>query len=146
MPVNVGAVRVPQNGGRVLAVAAGASQSVDSGVQMMDAMMYPVFAFQLLGTFTNMSVQFFGTFDPALYAYYLANIGTWQGAQSAIPATSWFPLLATTSSSAGPISPNPLTTAGQLLETKGSFLAVRCVITSTSAGTGICTVIGMARA
>ena len=146
MPVNVGAVRVPQNGGRVLAVAAGASQSIDSGVQMMDAMGYPRFAFQLLGTFTNFSVQFFGTNDPALYAYYLAHIGTWQGSTVAIPATSWFPLTAPSEQSGTGAVQNPMTAAGQLLETRTPVMAVRCVITSTAGGTGTCTAIGVAYA
>lgn len=146
MPVNIGAVRVPQNGGRVLVAATGLSQNVDSGVQMMDAMGYSRFVFQLLGTFTGFTATFYGTNDPALYAYYLANIGTWQGSTTAIPTTSWFTLPAPAEQTGTGTSVNPLTSAGQLLEVRTPIMAVRCVLTSSGTGTGTCTAIGTAYA
>lgn len=157
MPVNVGAVRVPQNGGRVMVTAYGttAGGAFDSGVQFMDAMDYPRIHFQLLGTFTGMSAQFFGCSDPLLYQFYLANIGTWQGAQlgatagipqpvTVPPATSWYQLGAPSdqSGTTGPV--NPLTAAQQYLETRQPWLAVRCVVTAAALSTGTCVAVGQA--
>lgn len=153
MPVNVGAVRVPQFGGRVMAVNATAGSAIDSGVQFLDANGYPRFAFQLLGTFTGMSATFFGTFDPALYAFYLANIGTWQGQALGAggggilvpPATSWFQLPAPSEQGGAGTVSNPLTTAGTVLEIRVPVMAVRVVITAAAA-TGTCTAVGVAYA
>lgn len=157
MPVNVGAVRVPQSGGRVLLSAAGnaGGTTYDSGLQFMDAMGYPTFNFQLLGTFTGMSAQVFGTFDPLAYTYYSApefarvfgyNVPyvPWQGNVNAVPALSWFPLIAPSDQSGAGYSMNPLTAAGQVLECRQKPLAVRVVVTAAANSTGQCQVIGMA--
>jgi hypothetical protein len=122
---------------------------------MMDAMGFPAFNFQLLGTFTGMSAQFYGTVDPLAFTYYsqpafAAAFGyntpytPWQGLTGVIPATSWFPLLAPSDQSGAGYSMNPLTASGQVLEVKQKPLAIRCVITAATGSTGTCTAIGMA--
>jgi hypothetical protein len=157
MPVNIGAVRVPQNGGRVLVSAAGNAGgfTLDSGLQMLDAMGYSTFEFQLLGTFTGMSVTVYGTYDPLAYTYsnqpefarifgYNTPYVPWQGLVGVIPSTSWFPLIAPSDQSGAGYSSNPLTAAGQILECKQKPLAVRAVVTAAAFSTGQCSVIGSA--
>ena len=154
MPVNVGAVRVPQFGGRVLISAPGSTGggTYDSGLQFMDAMGYPRISFQLLGTFTGMTATFYGTMDPLVYQFYVANQGAWIGAQNAatlngvtLPgATSWYTLGAPADQSGGGYASNPLTLASTYMESKQPWLAIRCVIAAAANSTGQCTAVGMA--
>jgi hypothetical protein len=127
----------------------------DSGLQFMDAMGFPTFDFQLLGVFTGMSAQFYGTYDPLAFTFYSApefarvfGYNTpyvpWQGNTIAVPVLSWFPLIAPSDQSGAGYSLNPLTAVGQVLECKQKPLAVRCVVTAAANSTGTCRVIGMA--
>ena len=122
----------------------------------MDAMGYSRCEFSLLGTFTNMSAQFYGTNDPLAYHWYSApsfashfgwNVPYpgWQGNTTALPATSWFALGSPSDQSGGGgYSTNPLTAAGQFLEVKQTWLAIRCVITAAANSTGTCQAVGTA--
>jgi hypothetical protein len=140
------------------------STTVDSGIQMVEALNMHKFAFQCIGTGANFTATFYGTLDPAAYQLYyygtttiptaattasgtmaqgLPNM-TGRGSTS-LPATSWFPLPAPSEESGTGASSNPMVATGSVLAyTFTGLVAVRCVVVTQSGFTGSLQVLGFA--
>lgn len=113
----------------------GVIMSNDSGAQMLEAIGFTKWTFQLIGG-GNPQVTLFGTVDPAVYE-------TGRGS-TVCPATSWFQLPAPSEQSGTGGVSNPLGVNGVILLTCSlPLVAVRAVLT-TAASSGVASVIGFA--
>jgi hypothetical protein len=125
----------------------------DSGIQMLEGVGFGKWTFQLIGTFTGYSVTVYGTIDPIILTTAYQNstnlnvptlaLNALRGNTTLVPATSWFPLAAPSDQGGTGQNTNPLIQTGSYLFSSGNFVAVRAVITGTTA-TGSINVLGFA--
>jgi hypothetical protein len=129
----------------------------DSGVWGCAAMGFTKWVFQLLGNLTGISVTLYGTIDPNAYLVYTANSGVDgfttgslylggapQRSAVAVPASSWFVLPGPSEQTGTGSIANPLTSTTPLFVASMPLVAVRAVVTTSTAAAGNGSVIGFA--
>ena len=113
----------------------------DSGQSFTEAMGFKSWTFSLSGGGSGYSISIYGTNDPMAYAAWKASFNPQAyagrvGGAPTLPASSWFLIDAPSAQTGTGSIANPMTSTSPLMQYKEPLIAVRAVLTASSAASG----------